>query len=325
MNALYLGPYRQNNDEGILSRLYLNSICEILDTTSRPIYINAKSTDIHTLFKSEINHLENLDVLIQHLPINSLAINKAFHKNICIPIVDNTVLINDQIDKLNLFDKIWIDNLYLYKQLSPKIKPIKYKLIRPDISNLQIHSNKFNLSSYDFTRKIYAICDFQSNLDLIYDLCLSFLRINKEISNLSLILFIYNIDNVSIQNISNKIKDFYSLYENKTNSINIIPISINNDLESLILCHNTGDIFLDVSENNKTSLNYYLATQMNKKILDISDIDMSITLTRNNLYSSSGFSYINTDIIYNSIKNILISNSIKNTNINFKPIDSNTL
>ena len=325
MNALYLGPYRQNNDEGVLSRLYLDRICSTFNTVSRPIYINRRSTDTQAVFKSESTDLKHFDVLIQHLPINNLAIDKRFNHNICIPILNNSIINNDQINKLNLFDKILIDNTYLYKVLSKKIKSTKYNLIRPDISKIQSHSNKFNLSAYEFTQKIYTICDFQNNIDLIHSLCSCFIRLNKEFSNLCLLIFIYDIDSTAIQNISNNIKELYKICQNKINNINIIPISINNDIESLMLCHNTGDIFLDISENNKTPLNYSLAKQMNNKILDFTNIDMSISLTRNNVYFSDGVSYINTDNIYTNLKNILVSHDIKNTDLNFKLIDSDII
>jgi hypothetical protein len=139
------------------------------------------------------------------------------------------------------------------------------------------------------------------------------------------LIFIYDIDSTAIQNISNNIKELYKICQNKINNINIIPISINNDIESLMLCHNTGDIFLDISENNKTPLNYSLAKQMNNKILDFTNIDMSISLTRNNVYFSDGVSYINTDNIYTNLKNILVSHDIKNTDLNFKLIDSDII
>lgn len=310
MNILYLGPYRQNDDIGVLSRIYLNSISTKFSVCSRPVYLNNNANNSQNIFITEKCSSTDFDVLVQHLPIDNLAINSNFSKNICIPIIDSKLLNSDQTSKLNFFDQIFIDNYFLYRQIKTiNIAPSKYRLLGVELPPEIFHTNKYNLSLYDFSTKLYTILDFQKNLDMINDLCASFVSMSKNIKNLSLLLFLYNIDNNLLQGLNNRIKDLYSAFNSKLTTINIVPIGINNDLQSLILCHNTGDVFLDISETNKIPLNYHIAKNLDRKILDPTTLNYSMSLFRNNTYSPDGYDYVSGTSIYDNLTKILANNS----------------
>lgn len=315
MNILYFGPYRQHDDYGIQSKLYLDDFSKISNISSRPIYINneyANKTD--ELFYSE-NHQNSFDVLVQHLPISSMAVTHKIKHNICIPIVDNHNLSQSELEKLYYFDKILVDNHYLLHILEQNNidtnKIIKIKSFKA-ISDISI---KFDLTSHNFTSKLYFIGDYYNNTNLIDNLIMNFLNITKLHRNMSLLLFLYDTNANTIQTLSNKVKEIHQKLNIRNQMISIVPIPIQNEIKSLMTAHNTGDIFLDINEYSKCTLNRHIANQLQKKIIDINPVSLKISPVRNNNYSSNGFFYYSSDDIYKTLS-ILPDSSISYEDFN---------
>ena len=101
MNILYLGQYRDVSINGLHSEAILNSLSNLGNVTSRHILSNSCKTYNNRIVFSESKVNEEYDVLIQHLPIDSLCYTQKIKRNIAIPILESELLSEDNIDYLN--------------------------------------------------------------------------------------------------------------------------------------------------------------------------------------------------------------------------------
>ena len=148
MNSLYIGPYRQVDNLGILSRLYLQDFASISSKMmSRPVYLNMHPKYLGGQLNSE-NNIENLDTIIQNLPIDML-VSDYKKTNIAIPIISNKRFSSKDIAKLNKFDYILVDDPFAYDELSSKLSNLNLFFIKPNISyekiKLAAGNKRFNL------------------------------------------------------------------------------------------------------------------------------------------------------------------------------------
>jgi hypothetical protein len=188
--------------------------------------------------------------------------------------------------------------------LNNNIKDNRISKIR-EFNNVEHNNSKFDLTTHTFTNKLYFIGSYIHNIDLINDLIISFLRINKIHTNISLLLFIYDTDHSVMQSLINKTKEIYRLLNIKNQIINVIPVPIANNLQSIIAAHNTGDIYLDISDGSKIPLNKNIAHQFNKPVISIDVEHLQLSSIRNSLYASTGFYHINDKWIYDKLFNFL--------------------
>ena len=95
MNVFFVGPYRQSDNWGKVSRSFLRLLHsqENVDVVSRPIFYNINSTvkDIGVLESGEHKKLSERDILIQFgLPI-TFVYDGTFKKNIAVTMVESKV------------------------------------------------------------------------------------------------------------------------------------------------------------------------------------------------------------------------------------------
>lgn len=320
MNALYLGPYRQSNDEGVQSRIYLNTLSESINVCSRTVYTDPLCVDNDCNYDiTERIEFKNINLLVQHLPISQLAIYKKIKYNVCIPIVNSRNLSDDDFKKLEYFDSILVDNDYLYNKISSKFYH-KIKLIKSNIIQNKLSvDNKFNLNNRELSHKFYFIGDYKNNIDLINDISIAFIRLNKEYADIILIFFLYNTEQSEIVDLTNNIKRAHQLFQIKNNIINIIPIPISNNISSLISAHNSGNTFLNIADSSKIPINKTIAINHKNKIIDISD-NLYVFPIRNNIYFKEQFSYPNNEQIYTYMKNSLNGLDTENKKLNYEPL-----
>lgn len=300
MKILFLGPYRQANEIGMVSRLYLNDLQKIGDVTSRPIFIDNISIDKNTVFDSEKHNADNYDYVIQHLPPAKLAYTELIKKNICIPILNQVNLSSVENQKLSLFYKILADTRYAYRLLKNDYK--KIKLIKPNLNIIQT-TNTFDIGFFNRYKKIYTILDYRDNFSLINRLVQSFAYLSKYQQNYTYILFVHNLPQNQTQALQKSIKEIYENFNIKNKTINTILIPIALDKNSLLAAHNTGDIFINLTDYYQNPINYELAHLSNKHIIDLTDIDYDICYLDQNVYYPDGYKRHSSSNIINAILN----------------------
>jgi hypothetical protein len=171
MNILYIGPYRQIDYIGQVSLCHINSIKRSIKVTdkliTRPIYLDTSLAVVEPKYDTEVCGVSPLDVIIQYLPINFIAIQKNT-KSIAIPIIDpklNTISGDYEYKKLNWFNKVLVEddkNKSLLKNagLESSIDIYEEKI---EDENGQ----RFNLETLTTAYKFGFIGQYQSNKQII--------------------------------------------------------------------------------------------------------------------------------------------------------------
>ena len=179
MNLLYIGPYRQLDYIGQVSTAHIDSILKHIKPSdsliTRPVYIDTSLADKGGRSITESGILDKIDILIQYLPIEFIAI-KRDTKNIVIPIMDpklNNISYDDEWKKLNWCDKILVEedkhkNMLKLCGIKSSIDIYEEKL---ETDNLQ----KFNLDSIEINYKFGFIGQYQSNKLIIQKIINAFL------------------------------------------------------------------------------------------------------------------------------------------------------
>lgn len=329
MNILYLGPYKQLDDIGELSRLYLESLKKNSNVTAGCVYTSFDTQTIKSYDDPFLKHQTKYDILIQHLPISKLVISQKFKKNIAIPIIGNELCSHRDREVLNFFDKVFVDSPYAKNHLDKILKKSTI-FIRPTINVDQINQTKnqvFNLGIHDHMKKFYMICDYKDNIDLIHSAIVEFVHVLKRQPNISLVLFLAGMRGDASQRLESYIKKTYELARIKSSNIHIVIVDITADPKSLIISHNSGHIFLNINDNSKNSLNLWYAKTLDKKIIDITDLETSLSCVRNEKYSHDMFHIPAPNSISEAIQSILLDKKTGNANQfnNSKKIDDKIL
>jgi len=111
--VLFVGPYRQTNNWGHLSRGVLKALCMIENAviTARPVFLEGNTTYLQVvdqdILQAEMNKQDKYDILIQYVPPNHMVINGEFKTSI--GILHLETLNNSEWDNyLRLVDKILV-------------------------------------------------------------------------------------------------------------------------------------------------------------------------------------------------------------------------
>jgi hypothetical protein len=309
MNIFFIGPYRQNNFDGIFSRNIVESIAQKHSIFARPIYY--EKSDSNSEIKTSIDEYEDRDLkdydcLIQNVrPVDCLYTNQ-FGKNILIPIIENNL--EEELFIHQTIHKILLDNddqsIEENKDLSKKTEFFDY-----DVS-VQIEKNRvFDIGPLHAMKKFYFIGEYQKNYDTVLSCIRSFVYIRSKIdSDYILVIFLINVSQTDLAFINNYIQQVYKIF-NSPHTINrvvICPISMS--LENISAAHNTGDIFLNYNSYPKNQINLKIAQKLNKHIVDKPNGSLSL-VANNNLNNSFDKTLSDKDIT-DSIINYLIEDKL---------------
>lgn len=316
MNIFFIGPYRQDNFDGIFSRNIVNSLGEKHNIFARPIYYDG--TDILQEIDSktklfEDNDINQYDCLIQHVkPIDCLHTNQ-FKKNVLIPIIDEIYEAEIFID--STIDKILVDDIddYTDKLNNNKTEIFDYNLYI-DIKKERI----FDIGPLNALKKLYFVGEYKSNYDIILGLIRSFIHLRKQINqDYCLVLFAINITQNDIGFIQNYIQQAYKALNavHTINKVIVIPISMST--EHVIAAHNSGDIFLNFNHCPYNQINKKIAQSLNKKIIN-KNKNFTNNLYTNNTFHTSAQPYMSDKDITDSIIDYLIDEKVNNTKLKTK-------
>ena len=324
MNILYIGPYRQKGTVGITSLFVLINILSKTNTrvSCRPIYINgSEPVDIgdSTILSSEKNRLDNYDMVIQHVdPKDCIKINSV-QKNVIIPILNERILDENTINKLADFDMVLTDTKYAYSRIANASNKLlsKTKNYDYDIPMSSIPQNKFNIGTLDHTKKLYFIGSYRNNIANINYLCKSFIR-NTVNNECSLVLFLFDIDAKIKNDIESMISNIYT-ENNIKHAINRVLVApIDPTLDNILTAHQTGDIFIDLQDDNSNTVNSKFATILKKSIVSFGVDDYDYSYNRNHTIYSTGCTGVSYKSIETKIKRAISDNTYNEHIIPFK-------
>ena len=267
MTSVFIGPYRQYDYLGQISRTYLQSIYlaytnKKLSLISRPLFIDSSLTatnNIPPLDKTEdIPENLALDCIIQHAPIEYLAIQK-YTKNIAIPIMQNKISkmpYNQNYQKLNSFDGVLVENeqdkhLLIKSNISCPIIVFDESLSNKDILP---HIDK----SYNLGEKMNGVFVFgfigayKQNISIIQKIITAFLVSFRSSSDVSLIMSCRGTeqDKKEIEKYYDDLKKRLSITEYN----NILFIFSGLDIESSIASLNSFSCLLSINDDHSQYL-----------------------------------------------------------------------
>lgn len=195
MNALFIGPYRQNDGWGMATRDYIKAIgTQINNITTRPTYFipNVIEPD-NQILGYEKSHYDSYDVVFQKTLPHCIAINKKIKKNVGLFVLEtNNLSRSICIKTLNELDEICVPSKQEAKCLKLSGVTTKIKIVSQpiDVDFFHKHSeHKVNLGS--LTRKnsfkFYSIGEYIERKNF-RDLVIAFHMAFKNIDNVSLVI-----------------------------------------------------------------------------------------------------------------------------------------
>lgn len=312
MNILYIGPYRQQDVNGltsmqILSHLIKNKLHKV---KCAPIYLDPISIESEipdNILNAEKRSLDNYDIVVQYAHMDQLVKIDKISKNIAMPIISCNNIKESELEQLQRFDSILVDTKLAYNRLVRHHKlRNKVHTFSYEISSLdkQITKSTYNIGVLQYTTKMYFIGNYSKNITNIINLCKAFVT-NIKSKEYSLILYVYGLDFSTKNNLENLIKQLY-INNNLQYTINrILVVPIEYTLTHLVRAHNTGDIFVDLQDDNSNSFNVKIAKYFNKTIVQYKVEDLAFQFDRNNSTSLYGFEGVSEYHINSSMKNII--------------------
>lgn len=195
MNALFIGPYRQDDGWGLASKDYLKAIgTKINNVTSRPLYLGKPShANDQFIDRYENSLYKDYDVIFQHALPHCISINKKIKKNVGLfHLETNNISHSDSIYILNKLDEICVASKQEAKCLkqSGVITPIKVVSAPLDVEMIENNrSHKLIRLSHMLgnTFKFYTIGEFNERKNIL-DLVLAFHIAFDTTDNVSLVI-----------------------------------------------------------------------------------------------------------------------------------------
>jgi hypothetical protein len=327
MNTIYLGPYRQNDINGIWSKNILDTLIPACNNslTARPIYLSTKHTSPKYNFtlieQSEKNICEKYERIIQHTDPERIIVNKQL-VNICIPIINNELLSNQSLDNLRACDTILVDSEINLQKLSAILQTNNIELFGYNV-DLNYGNSNYDFGIYSHMKKLYLIADYDLNADLYKDLIINFTLLAQNYDNICLVLFVLDGDNRVWSTIQQLIDNSYTSLGilNKLKKICMIPILSN--IENIVSCHKICDIYLNINDDTRSSASSAYAKALGKPVIDHQELSFNMTPVRNSKISTRWFDAPSSQSIAMSIHNKLTSKNHSDLSIpNIKPLES---
>lgn len=249
-NVLYIGPYRQNDIFGEISRSYLRCIKLSNNMLSVPIYYTNNILSTYQNHEDEIKKFSNFDCLIQHCLPGDFFVNKHYGKNIGITTIDtyNWCLNYDSISNLNTLDEIWVCSGKEQKNLIKSGVKTNIKTIHPSIETNKIVEDQshLELNTCDNVLKFYSIID-NINIEDFDSLIIAF---NLAFNFYDDVLLIIKTKEKEIEQHILSLKQKIGFKHKFKQEIIIGQGSNNNGT-----IHNTGNCFVSCKKNNSFDIN----------------------------------------------------------------------
>lgn len=147
-NILYVGPYRENNGLGRMSRRYINALSSSnnINLAIRPIHFTQNTlfdpTEKIDFSEFEENFYTSYDVIFQHGYPDMFEYNRSFGKNIGIVEIETRTLNHSGwVEKINLLDEVVVQSVFSAQSLEDSGVNIPIKII-PDPYDNRLYSTE---------------------------------------------------------------------------------------------------------------------------------------------------------------------------------------
>ncbi|NVM35960.1 MAG: hypothetical protein HWN81_10210 [Candidatus Lokiarchaeota archaeon] len=273
MSILYIGPYRQTDGWGKISKNFLDylfhSIEDKNELSCRNIWYNQNINSVLTgdLYKFEKRKVNNPEILIQHGIPNNLVYNGKFKKNIAITSVDHSIENTSWILNLNMFDTVAVFSEY-EKELLEK-SGIKTNIFHFDTYPPNTEDDIIKNFDLDFKTKktFYAKVSTKSTTG-INEILSAYYSTFTLLDNVILILYS---DDKDIQDFINKFKEKIGLYTDT----NFYPmVAIVQDTSLINWSHKFSDFYLNVNYDAKPTNDFIKSLYYNKLCLCLDNINL---------------------------------------------------
>jgi hypothetical protein len=267
-NVLYFGSYREAFEYGLSANSLVQTLSSNKDINLfiRPVYISQyrsvdkKYSDYEKLPSSDF------DIIIQHCPISYLAKPIKKYYNIAIPTNPQK---QEDINKLDVFDLILVDNMSSYEVLTKKYTNKKVKLFGYDDDITK--SGSFSIPMYNNTKKFYFAGEYFGNQQIIQKIIVSFNIAFRSNMGCSLLLFL-NDHNEYEKDIHSFIKDTKKKLKIK-DALDREIIIIGSMNDNIQAAHRTGDVYLNIYDNAISNYHCHIAEKNNNQIINASDTE----------------------------------------------------
>lgn len=290
MNILYIGEYRDSTITGWYSSMILNNLLQKHNITSRSLPNRNIPYNSENLVFSENKILEKYDTIIQNLSVKKLAYTQDVAKNIAIPILGPSLLSESEIEYLNLFDMVLVDNHFSKQYLDRVLnKPTTlYTLRYEDLSKQMTRSISF--PAYNKHKIYYSIVEYEHNSEYVFDIMSEFIFGTLCQNNICLVIYMVNVNQITLQGIQKQIDDAQKLCAINSEYLSkIIIMPISSQPMDIHMAHYAGDCFLNTHDYPKNSIHRNIAQLYNKSIIDLDESNSSHTNLRNNIFDRNGF------------------------------------
>jgi signal transduction histidine kinase len=147
---------------------------------------------------------------------------------------------------------------------------------------------------------------------MVYDLILTFILFSHQKDNASLVLFLTDVSKKDTDSLQQSIQLLYGNL-NITNIFSKIAlIPINSTLDNFIACHKSGNIFLNLNDDTKQSMQANYAKLYNNQIIDLNNVETEYRFNRNDTIGDNLMQFPTQQSIlqaYQDIENINKSNN----------------
>lgn len=281
MNILYVGPYKQHDDNGILSKLYIEQLLQSdHHITLRPIYFNGKAIESNNqdLKKYEQEIYPIYDCLIQHGPIDWLSTHSSFKQNIAIPIFGSpNNLKHYQIQNLNRFTRVVVDNEYheamLVRHDIENIAKISCPVIKELIQ--EIGSKKINLGIHNDSLKFYCWANLNTDEEIIHKTLIAFYTAFRCEYGKSIVIFLEDSGQADQKAFMEKVSRLKSemKFTKHKNSVSEFFVFKNLSFQEKMVIHNTCDVFLSIVSGQRSTIQEAHAKEFGNVVLNYRQLE----------------------------------------------------
>lgn len=294
-NILYIGPYRHDTIEGVVSRTIISNILSSSDInlTTRALYLDTlpvlrENIDI---FETEQVLPSNYDIIVQHAPMPYIQKIHKIKTNVVIPITNNVCINNDAIESLCVFDKILVDNNFDYSKYT-RYSKLKNKIYRYDYDiDMPKAISSINAGIYNILKKVYTIIPYDEKQ--ILDMVVAFNIVNQNQDHI-LLIFIEDATSQQLSQINQKITQLCKDMDREHGRAKINTFQVTPSLDYLAAIGKNMDIYLNI--NNRT-ISAKIAKHFNKTIVDFDIGDSYVSFFKNNMYHNTGVTYLSPFVI----------------------------
>jgi len=289
MNILYIGQYRDISIHGLHSNAILRDLSKVGQVTSRHILSQYSSSYDNSILLSETKSIEQYDILIQNLPIDSLCYTQQIKRNIVIPVLTSELLSENDIDYLNLFDEILVDDIFSKENLDTVLKKPSTNFNLNYQDSTKKTDQVLSFPSHNQMKKFYTIVDYNHNNEYVFDLVSEFIPSSLNQENTCLVIYLLNTNRAQVNQIQKHISDMEKLCNiDKDNLTKVVVAPIACSYTDLCIAHKSCDIFLDLQDYPRNSLNNYIASLFNNQIISQTSSNTKFTYLRDGSFSLNG-------------------------------------